>query len=321
MVGHDQDIKINPTYYQEAKNFFAFLQAVGRKYDRPTKVNYRYQKSGRFSVIVDGSPGGVDAFFQELILNRGLYYYCCSLRNNKKQEIIRNVIVPIFRELLERRFENPYSRFLRRHVLGKIPQNKFVPGEFIEPFSHDYEVLFRKWDVGIINDWNFIKDLDSFLTRFMLVMIDHPSGKRSPKFQVLVKKVLERGVGMVKDTGELFKKIHYERTKGLHRLKNDFQKDKISNIAVKIYFYFEYFDEFQESQKQKTIKIGDKVFRRIKYGNEEWIDEKGKVLKIPKRPCDDCAAAIGQYHVLGCDIEQCPKCKGQLLSCDYDVEY
>ena len=31
--------------------------------------------------------------------------------------------------------------------------------------------------------------------------------------------------------------------------------------------------------------------------------------------CGDCAADPGQLHVPGCDVEKCPKCKGQLISC------
>ena len=33
--------------------------------------------------------------------------------------------------------------------------------------------------------------------------------------------------------------------------------------------------------------------------------------------CHDCNIknVAGNYHHLGCDIEQCPKCGGQLISC------
>jgi hypothetical protein len=31
--------------------------------------------------------------------------------------------------------------------------------------------------------------------------------------------------------------------------------------------------------------------------------------------CPDCGAEPGQYHRLGCDIEQCPYCGQQLISC------
>jgi len=31
--------------------------------------------------------------------------------------------------------------------------------------------------------------------------------------------------------------------------------------------------------------------------------------------CGDCGASEGQYHELGCDLEECPICFGQLISC------
>lgn len=59
-----------------------------------------------------------------------------------------------------------------------------------------------------------------------------------------------------------------------------------------------------------TLKKGRKVFSRIKYGDEgeDWGAAEG-------RPCGDCECPPGGYHHLGCDIERCPVCNGQLLSC------
>lgn len=38
---------------------------------------------------------------------------------------------------------------------------------------------------------------------------------------------------------------------------------------------------------------------------------------VPKdHRCHDCNVALGGIHHPGCDMECCPKCKGQLISCD-----
>jgi hypothetical protein len=39
-------------------------------------------------------------------------------------------------------------------------------------------------------------------------------------------------------------------------------------------------------------------------------------MTSPSERCPACGAKAGDYHVLGCDVEQCPYCGGQLISCD-----
>jgi hypothetical protein len=55
------------------------------------------------------------------------------------------------------------------------------------------------------------------------------------------------------------------------------------------------------------------AYPRIKFG-----DEQGAFAAAPNfavLPCHDCGVVKGQCHVEGCDVEECPKCRGQLLGC------
>src|SRR5262245_60061408 len=38
--------------------------------------------------------------------------------------------------------------------------------------------------------------------------------------------------------------------------------------------------------------------------------------QTPKETCGDCGVEEGNYHNPGCDMERCPFCLGQLISCD-----
>ena len=59
-----------------------------------------------------------------------------------------------------------------------------------------------------------------------------------------------------------------------------------------------------------TYEIGGADYPRIPYGSE--ADDWGAERQV----CHDCCARKGQLHVPGCDVECCPRCKGQAISCD-----
>jgi hypothetical protein len=69
-------------------------------------------------------------------------------------------------------------------------------------------------------------------------------------------------------------------------------------------------DRVRAAQEVTAYEIGGKSYPRIPYGDEpdDWGAE--------TQPCHDCAVIKGQFHVEGCDVEACPKCKGQSISCE-----
>lgn len=76
----------------------------------------------------------------------------------------------------------------------------------------------------------------------------------------------------------------------------------------------EWQDEFQQAQLKVHYKLEGKLYPRIRYGSEE--DDWG----ADDRPCHDCDAKKGKYHLPGCDVERCPRCKNQVITCGCEFE-
>ncbi len=65
-----------------------------------------------------------------------------------------------------------------------------------------------------------------------------------------------------------------------------------------------------------NVNVNNESMRRLAYGR----DQRATGL-TPDRRCHDCNVTWGHLHHPGCDMEECPKCGGQLLSCNCIVQY
>jgi len=70
-----------------------------------------------------------------------------------------------------------------------------------------------------------------------------------------------------------------------------------------------------QAQTITTYTLDGRTYKRRPWNGPEkpeYIPEDGDLS------CGDCGVAVGQLHVPCCDLEDCPKCDRQFLSCHYD---
>lgn len=70
--------------------------------------------------------------------------------------------------------------------------------------------------------------------------------------------------------------------------------------------------EIAAAQLQHSYRIAGRTLLRVPYGSEnfDWHADRA--------PCHDCRVVKGQLHVPGCDVEECPMCRGQSITCGCD---
>lgn len=89
-------------------------------------------------------------------------------------------------------------------------------------------------------------------------------------------------------------------------------------------------DILEAQQHPCFIDKHGNIIKRIPFGQEEAFH---KGLEVSDHDsyytptiylwdyCDDCGAAQGEYHLLNCDLELCPICGGQALTCDCNLSW
>jgi hypothetical protein len=74
----------------------------------------------------------------------------------------------------------------------------------------------------------------------------------------------------------------------------------------------EWVENIIASQDIESLSINGEKYARVPFGKEANAPDASH--------CGDCAVMVGQFHVPGCDIEECARCGGQLLSCECEVD-
>jgi hypothetical protein len=69
-------------------------------------------------------------------------------------------------------------------------------------------------------------------------------------------------------------------------------------------------EKIKAAQELRSVKFKGREIPRIRYGKEksDWA--------AANTPCHDCRVLEGEFHVPSCDVEECPVCGDQLITCD-----
>src|SRR5665647_411105 len=80
-------------------------------------------------------------------------------------------------------------------------------------------------------------------------------------------------------------------------------------------------DTTGRERRLKELRVEIKAHIKSTPGLEGLFDEMSALLESARKKarCHDCGVSEGEIHEYGCDMEVCPFCGGQLISCDCGI--
>lgn len=181
--------------------------------------------------------------------------------------------------------------------------------------------LDRLWNCneGLISrdNINFIKSCIEKRNNFIHYDVEIDSAEIKPNYC----KIFEIYVKLHRDSllymNQEFDKMLKERCYGYEKILL-FANNYIvfRNEEMRIEWKNKFLKEIAINKYNDTcIDKNGKIYKRISYGSENFYNSDEW-----QEYCPDCTAAIGEFHYEECDIEVCPKCGGQSLSCNCELE-
>lgn len=108
--------------------------------------------------------------------------------------------------------------------------------------------------------------------------------------------------------GELHRHIDPSLWNAEARLIDSFRNDFVIYNGVEVPRWWP--TEVMKWQTATLMELNGNEYEALPYGVEP-----GWEVNADLTPCHDCGVVKGMFHMEGCDVEACPRCFGQLITC------